>query len=128
MDDWPLKEKDITSDVCKRCSICCTIEVDVSLNPVGGVPEDSVKFINDNSNSLMNKGNPYMGKITQTRDGFMVACIHLDHKDDGTYECGIYNMRPRLCKNFNCVEWAKESGNLYQYNQALEKLGFKRWQ
>jgi len=65
------------------------------------------------------------GNNVRTEHGFRVACIHLDHKEDGTYECGIYKMRPRLCKNFNCVEWAKESGNLYQYNQALEKLRLK---
>tara|TARA_Y100001951_G_scaffold19952_1_gene15019 strand:- start:522 stop:896 length:375 start_codon:yes stop_codon:yes gene_type:complete len=123
--DWPLKEVDITSDVCKRCAICCTIEVNVSLDSSTGIPEESVAFINENVNFLMNQGVPDKGNITKTKNGFRVACIHLDHKEDGTYECGIYQMRPRLCKNFNCVEWAKESGNLYQYNQALEKLGLK---
>ena len=122
---WPLKERDITSDVCKRCAICCSIEVNVYVDPVKGVPEESVSFINENVSFLMNQGTTDRGKITKTKNGFRVACIHLDHKEDGTYECGIYNMRPRLCKNFNCVEWAKESGNLYQYNQALEKLGLK---
>ena len=124
-DKWPLKERDITSDVCKRCAICCTIEVDVSLYPVDGVPEESMFFINKNVSSLMAKGSPDKGKITKTKNGFRIACVHLDHKEDGTYSCGIYKMRPRLCKNFNCVEWAKESGNIYQYNQALEKLGLK---
>tara|TARA_R110000824_G_scaffold121016_2_gene276908 strand:+ start:1326 stop:1724 length:399 start_codon:yes stop_codon:yes gene_type:complete len=125
MDDWPLKEKDITSDVCKRCAICCTIEVHVSLSPLDGIPEEGLAFINDNVNFLMDQGVPGKGKITKTKNGYRIACIHLEHKEDGTYSCGIYKMRPRLCKNFNCVEWAKESGNLYQYNQALEKLGFK---
>ena len=124
-DKWPLKEGDITSDVCKRCAICCSVEVNVSLDPINGVPEESVSFINENVSFLMNQGTADKGKITKTKNGFRVACIHLDHKEDGTYACGIYKMRPRLCKNFNCVEWAKESGNIYQYNQALEKLGLK---
>ena len=43
--------------------------------------------------------------------------------DEIGYKCGIYNERPQLCRDFNCVSWAKVSNDLEQYNKVIKKLG-----
>jgi Fe-S-cluster containining protein len=35
--------------------------------------------------------------------------------------CDIYDDRPQLCREFNCVSWAKYTNDLTQYNRVLEK-------
>jgi len=111
--EWPLQEKDITEDVCKSCGICCEIELTPSWTDprrmfwLGAIVEN-----HDN--------------ITQTGSGIRIRCSHLKktkHATDPHWECDIYEDRPQLCRDFNCVSWAKYSGDPTQYNRVLEKMG-----
>ena len=111
--EWPLQEKDITEDVCKTCGICCEIELKPNWTDsrrmfwLGAIVEN-----HDN--------------ITQTGSGIRIRCSHLKktkHATDPHWECDIYEDRPQLCRDFNCVSWAKYSNDLTQYNRVLEKMG-----
>mgnify|MGYP003151436954 CR=1 FL=1 len=111
--EWPLKEEDITEDACKLCGICCSIELTPNWKDsrrmvwLGAIVEN-----HDN--------------ITQTGKGIRIRCSHLRQTKYATnphWECDIYEDRPQLCRDFNCVSWAKYSGDLTQYNRVLEKLG-----
>ena len=111
--EWPLQEKDITEDVCKRCGICCEIELKPNWTDsrrmfwLGAIVEN-----HDN--------------ITQTGRGIRIRCSHLKqtkHATNPYWECDIYEDRPQLCRDFNCVSWAKVTNDLTQYNRVLEKMG-----
>jgi len=111
--EWPLQEEDINEDVCKKCAICCEIELKPNWkNPrqfewLGAIVEG-----HDN--------------ITETRKGIRIRCSHLRQTKYATgpyWECGIYEDRPRLCRDFNCVSWAKYSDDLTQYNRVLKRMG-----
>jgi len=111
--EWPLQEKDITEDVCKRCGICCEIELKPNWTDsrrmfwLGAIVEN-----HDN--------------ITQTGSGIRIRCSHLKqtkHATNPYWECDIYEDRPQLCRDFNCVSWAKVTNDLTQYNRVLEKMG-----
>ena len=113
MKEWPLQEKDITEDVCKRCGICCEIELKPNWTDsrrmfwLGAIVEN-----HDN--------------ITQTGSGIRSRCSHLKqtkHATNPYWECDIYEDRPQLCRDFNCVSWAKVTNDLTQYNRVLEKMG-----
>ena len=111
--DWPLQEKDITSDLCKRCGICCEIELKPNWQDSRRLPW--LKAIVENHDN-----------ITQTGNGIRICCSHLrqtKHSTDPHWECDIYEDRPQLCRDFNCVSWAKYSGDQTQYNRVLEKMG-----
>ena len=113
MKEWPLQESDITEDVCKSCGICCAIELTPNWKDarrwvwLGAIVEN-----HDN--------------ITQTDKGIRIHCSHLRQTkiaDQPDWECDIYEDRPQLCRDFNCVSWAKYSDDLTQYNMVLKKLG-----
>ena len=108
--DWPLKEADITEDVCKTCGICCSME----LKPSWIDPRmmNALEVMVEHSPDIIFIGN-----------GIRIRCSHLKGNDSVGYECGIYDRRPQLCSDFNCVSWAKVSNNLDQYNKVIKKLG-----
>ena len=111
--EWPLQEKDITEDVCKSCGICCEIELKPSWTDARRI--DWLRAIVDKHDN-----------ITQTGSGIRIRCSHLKqtkHATDPHWECDIYEDRPQLCRDFNCVSWAKYSNDLTQYNRVLEKMG-----
>ena len=113
MQDWPLQEKDITEDVCQRCGICCEIELTPNWTDSRRLPW--LRAIVENHDN-----------ITQTGSGIRIRCSHLKktkHATDPHWECDIYEDRPQLCRDFNCVSWAKYSNDLTQYNRVLEKMG-----
>jgi len=111
--EWPLQEKDITEDVCQRCGICCEIELTPNWTDSRRLPW--LRAIVENHDN-----------ITQTGSGIRIRCSHLKktkHATDPHWECDIYEDRPQLCRDFNCVSWAKYSDDLTQYNRVLEKMG-----
>jgi|TARA_Y100000310_G_scaffold120686_1_gene119466 hypothetical protein len=113
MKEWPLQESDITEDVCKSCGICCEIE----LKPNWKKPRqfEWLHAIVENHDN-----------ITDTGKGIRIRCSHLrktKHSTHPYWECDIYEDRPQLCSDFNCVSWAKYSDDLTQYNMVLKKLG-----
>ena len=113
MKEWPLQESDITEDVCKSCGICCEIE----LKPNWKKPRqfEWLHAIVENHDN-----------IETTEKGIRIRCSHLrktKHATHPYWECDIYEDRPQLCSDFNCVSWAKYSDDLTQYNMVLKKLG-----
>jgi len=111
--EWPLKEGGITGELCQRCGICCEIE----LKPNWKNPRqfEWLRAIVDKHEA-----------ITHTGKGIRIRCSHLRQAKYATnphWECSIYEDRPQLCRDFNCVSWAKYSDDLTQYNRVLEKLG-----
>ena len=111
--EWPLQEKDITEDVCKRCGICCEIELTPNWTDSRRLPW--LRAIVENHDN-----------ITQTGSGICIRCSHLrqtKHATNPHWECDIYEDRPQLCRDFNCVSWAKYAGDTTQYNRVLEKMG-----
>jgi len=103
--EWPLTEVDITEDVCKSCAICCEIEIKPSWKDPRQM--EWLHAIVDNH-----------AYIESTERGVKIRCSHLIDN----YKCGIYNKRPKLCRDFNCVSWAKVSNDLTQYNKVLKRL------
>ena len=109
---WPLQETDITEEVCKGCAICC--EIEITPNWKDPRQMEWLRAIVDKHEH-----------IRATEKGIRIRCSHLEGSDALGYQCGIYNERPQLCADFNCVSWAKVSNNLTQYNRVLEKLGIE---
>ena len=110
--EWPLQEKDITENVCKSCGICCEIEIKTNW-------PDARRF-------------EWLGAIVENHDnivsidkGIRIRCSHLKqtkHATNPYWECDIYETRPQLCRDFNCVSWAKVTNDLTQYNRVLKKM------
>ncbi len=112
---WPLKESDINSEVCGKCGICCSMELKPSWHD-----ERMMKAL-----EVMVQGHE---NIMFLGNGIRITCSHLKKSSDfgnASYRCNIYDSRPQLCRDFNCVTWAKVSNNLDQYNRVLDKLGIK---
>tara|TARA_R110002020_G_scaffold212966_3_gene419663 strand:+ start:205 stop:621 length:417 start_codon:yes stop_codon:yes gene_type:complete len=113
--EWPLQEKDITEKVCQSCGICCEIEI----KPNWKDPRqfEWLEAIVENHDN-----------ITATRKGIRIRCSHLKQTKMGwlKMECDIYDKRPQLCRDFNCVSWAKYSNDLTQYNRVLERAGLTK--
>lgn len=105
--EWPLQEADITEDVCKSCAICCEIEI----KPNWKDPRQ-LEWLH----AIVEKHD----HIQSSEHGIKIRCSHLIDN----YKCGIYENRPKMCRDFNCVSWAKVSNNLTQYNKVLDKLGY----
>jgi len=105
--EWPLQEADITEDVCKGCAICCEIEIKPNWEDPRQL--EWLHAIVENHDNIQN-----------SERGIKIRCSHLIDN----YKCGIYERRPKMCRDFNCVSWAKVSNNLTQYNKVLDKLGY----
>ena len=111
--DWPLYEKDITSEVCKQCALCCSME---------WTPHADQRMLDCleamvSQDGVLNRGIEFIG------NGIRIWCSHLRGNNEEGWECGIYDRRPQLCKDFNCVSWAKVADDKTIYNQVLHKLG-----
>ena len=120
LQDWPLQEKDITSDLCKRCGMCCEITLGVDETDYRQV--EFLRAVVENYSFI-----EYVG------DGCVsLRCSHLKQTklsdEDPHWECSIYDDRPQLCKDYNCVSWAKVSNDLTLYSQVLEKAGIAKTQ
>ena len=64
MNDWPLQESDISEDVCKRCALCCSMD----LRPGWADPRmmDALKVMVEKSPD-----------IEFTGQGIRIQCSHL---------------------------------------------------
>ena len=105
--NWELKESDIDSDLCKQCTAtdnhCCQqpLFAQAPLNP--RLYELMTTMI-ENIPELHMRPN---GQIVLT-------CSHLKNG-----QCDIYEDRPQICRDFNCVAHTKVNGHLELYNKVL---------
>jgi|TARA_Y100001951_G_scaffold1559_1_gene1073 Fe-S-cluster containining protein len=106
---WKLEESDINSDTCSRCGDCCSIEIRPKWNTADRRFMDLLEVIVDKHDDI-----EFVG------DGIRITCSHLKDR-----RCTIYENRPQLCRDFNCVSWAKVSGKMEQYNRVLVNLGIE---
>jgi Fe-S-cluster containining protein len=89
---------DITSEVCQRCAACCR-KIEVVVNG----DERYRKYLEAIGYPVKT-----IGPSPQGRNKLAVelgCCKHLEEKD-GRYKCKIYETRPQLCQDYNCVAWA----------------------
>ncbi len=110
MFDWELKESDITSEMCKKCTKtdlnCCQLAVQsVPHQWSQSRQQELLKTMIENIPELHIRDN---GELVLT-------CSHLKNQ-----KCDIYEDRPQLCRDYNCVTWARVSGNLDQYKKVLK--------
>ena len=113
LQDWPLQEKDITHELCKRCGLCC--ELTIACDTDDPRQLEFYRAVVEN--------NP---EITFIDGTLSIRCSHLRQttlSDSPQWECDIYEDRPQLCKDYNCVSWAKVSNDTSRYDQVLEIAG-----
>jgi len=93
---WEVDPTYITSEVCAKCTKqgsphCCEMQITDNIPP--RVLEVLKRGI---------EGSPDL-RITDT-GAVMLTCTHLN-KEQGT--CNIYEDRPQLCDDYNCITWTK---------------------
>jgi len=89
---------DITENLCQHCAYCCLN----TLIPVS-LDERTYKYYQACGLDIEWDGESPEGLINGG------ACQHLVQVG-AAYMCGIYSHRPQLCKDYNCVAWAKVAG------------------
>lgn len=88
--------KDINSDLCVKCGACCKVSLAVN------VQQDTRSFEYYKAVGLnieLVEDNKNMARVN------FGDCQHLD-TSEGLYKCKIYDSRPQLCRDFNCLAWA----------------------
>jgi len=89
-----MEYKDINSELCIKCGACCRV-----FFPIQG-DERYFEFLEGiGLNLIRNKKNKTLGKID------FGYCKNLNTSDN-LYKCKIYEGRPKLCKDFNCLAWS----------------------
>jgi Fe-S-cluster containining protein len=111
VDPHDLKPSDITSPLCTRCGECCRVKIHI--------PGDAVyaEFIAAVLEAPLRASYPDLvirHERTGGRDHVVLDlgyCHNLERgTDDGghpTFRCGIYETRPEVCSDFNCVAWGR---------------------
>jgi len=110
-DDVPLTAKDIDGALCQTCGECCHLKLYVR----GG--EDYLEFVREMLLTPLKYCYPQVSfyLVGQASETHVVidlgSCRHLRRDNRPTGEavvrCEIYNQRPRVCREFNCVTWWK---------------------
>lgn len=95
-----LDYSDITSELCVKCGECCKIYIPFKGNEryIDFLKTIGIPIIMDS----VNQGRVFWGYCPK---------IKIDNE---IYQCTIYNNRPNLCRDFNCIAWAK-------YTDSFEK-------
>ena len=87
--------KDINSDLCVRCGYCCKVQIPVNI-------QSDLRVFEFYKAAGLNVSLVEGSNIVKLDMGY---CEQLD-VSDGLYRCKIYDTRPQLCKDFNCLAWA----------------------
>ena len=104
-----LRPSDITSSVCNKCikkgpPHCCEIFLGIAPSPIYlELIKRSIEGYDDHL------------RVTEHNE-IILTCSHLD-KENGV--CTIYEDRPMVCRNYNCVSWADVD---YSRGAPKEKL------
>ena len=108
---WPLEEKDITSEVCEACGArCCTIQL-------------PMPFTDDRKIEWFNTVVEEIDGIEALPNGlYAYTCGYLGEDN----KCTIYETRPQMCRDYKCVAWTKVNGQDFGIlNHVLESLGME---
>lgn len=98
--------QDISSEVCLRCGECCKLYIPIKGNE---------RYIN----FLKAIGVPIIMDATNQGRVFLGYCPKLKI-ENGQYLCTIYKNRPDLCRDFNCVAWAKYT-DTYERSELIKR-------
>ncbi|MCL2398871.1 MAG: DUF4176 domain-containing protein [Defluviitaleaceae bacterium] len=90
-----LDYSDITEELCQHCAECCNLYLPVTLDDrfyeyLKARGLNITRDPKDPSNGALNLG----------------YCMH-NIREGEKIRCGIYENRPRLCREYNCVAWAR---------------------
>ena len=106
--EWELKESDIDSEMCKKCTAtdlhCCQQAIFLA-GPLNPRLYELISTMIENIPELHIRDN---GEI-------ILTCSHLKKG-----QCDIYETRPQICKDFNCVAHTKVQGHLEIYKKVLK--------
>lgn len=110
-DPHDLRPSDVTSALCTRCGECCRVRINI--------PGDAAyrEFIAAVLEAPLRASYPDM-VIRHERSGNrehvvldLGYCHHLERGTDEaghpTFQCGTYESRPEVCRDFNCVAWGR---------------------
>ena len=89
---------DVTAELCQSCFRCCMIEVETALD---GRSLEFLRTVGLNVTANLADGT---GVIN------LGYCRHLVIEHSMKAHCAIYENRPQICKDYNCVAVAKLSG------------------
>ena len=114
--NWELESADINSSVCSKCikrgpRHCCEISIGSDYTKIY---LDLIERAVEGYDNL---------RVSDTGEVFLI-CSQLD-KEKG--ECTIYETRPQICRDYNCVSWAKvdfsrghPEESLHIYNKVVD--------
>ncbi|GFN34391.1 YkgJ family cysteine cluster protein [Tepidimicrobium xylanilyticum] len=108
---------DIKSDLCVHCGACCKIFIPVKCDEryLNFIKSIGIPYIQDSPNTI---------RIVW---GNCPKLEIIENNDEKKYLCTIYEERPQLCRDFNCIAWAKVS-NTYEKSDLVrhaEKTFYK---
>lgn len=111
MDPHGLTPADVGSALCTRCGECCRVKIYIPGDAAYG------EFIAAVLEAPLRASYPDMViRHERAASGENVVldlgyCHHLERGADPgghpTFRCGIYERRPEVCSNFNCVAWGR---------------------
>jgi len=124
-----IHERDITSEVCRRCARCC--EVDLQLTNTNPRYRRFLRGVGFRLTPPPKEGSDDCCDAVHDVTLHLGPCRHL-RKDavngETLFSCGLYGdaRRPELCEHFNCVSWAKAS-NSYNLGNAMLRAAQEAW-
>ncbi|RJP33553.1 MAG: hypothetical protein C4527_04265 [Candidatus Omnitrophota bacterium] len=114
-----LRLEDINSTLCRHCAQCCNVKISVH-NVDSRLRQYYRKIGMDVQPPISEGAEDCCGEPHDVTIDFG-ECIHLK-KEGNCYECDIYDERPILCKDFNCVAWALVNNAYNEKNVLLMKV------
>ena len=112
---------DINEVLCQHCAHCCLN----TLIPITLDDRTYEYFITIGLDIVQDEDNPEVGILNVGK------CKYLK-KNGSKYKCSIYDDRPQLCADYNCVAWAKVAGveseitkhayNVYKHMKCKAKI------
>jgi Fe-S-cluster containining protein len=90
-----LQCSDVTETLCLNCAKCCEQTVQIPLD------DRFYDYLVFRGESITRDPNdPKIGILNLGKCKYLV-------EESGLFKCGVYKDRPQMCKDFNCVAWAK---------------------
>ena len=117
-----IHERDIEPDLCRLCAACCRITFRLQ-----NTHTRYRKFLRRIGFNLLpppaeGKEDCCPGKHTAVLDMGYCRNLEIETREDGPhYRCRIYVSEdlPELCREFNCVSWAKATDHYTEKNKLL---------
>ena len=128
-----LDESLFTSEVCVQCGHCCKWTTEMQhVHPEKG-PEwlnviakhDRTQLLWYDNQMVEHKSLSEGRTVTEERAAFKIrfTCPKLEIDEEaGTKMCGIYEDRPRICRDYNCFRTANNNGQRPENWKLIQSL------